>query len=201
MNKQETTSKRSFEELKLELKTKARCGLEFMFAASVIWMAAFVIWRYLPYASYEKSVFTFIVGGLMLPLALALSKLFKTTWKIKDNPLQPLGMWLNFAQLIYFPFLFFILVKYPDYFIMAYAIITGAHLFPYAWLYDEKIYAFAAIGISVSVMLMALIMPVTLIYYIPLATSIALFSLGFFFFVKTRKQTDKSTNVAEIEAN
>jgi len=84
----------------------------------------------LPFSSYDKSIFTFIIGSLMLPLALLISKFTKAEWSIKDNPLQPLALWLNLSQLFYFPFLVFILLQQPDYFVMTYVIITGAHFFP-----------------------------------------------------------------------
>ena len=88
---------------------------------------------------HDKS--TFIVGSLMLPFAFLLSKFLDT---YGCNPLQPLGLWLNFAQLFYFPFLVFILIKNPTYFVMVYVIITGAHFFPYAWFYNEKAFAIMA---------------------------------------------------------
>ncbi|PKP35725.1 MAG: hypothetical protein CVU00_00895 [Bacteroidetes bacterium HGW-Bacteroidetes-17] len=178
MNSKENDSLSSFEKLKSEIQIKAKNGVDFIFAACITWFVIFLIWRFTKNTSYEKSVFTFIFGAILIPLALGFSKILKTNWKIKNNPLQPLGLWLNFAQLIYFPFLIFILIKYPDYFIMAYAIITGAHLFPYAWYYDEKGYAAASIIISVGSMLIALIVEPDHIFYIPIFTSITLLILG-----------------------
>lgn len=164
-------------ELKTEIRLKAKNGVDFILAATICWVGIFIIWRYAMNSSYEKSIFTFILGGGLLPLALAFSKIFKTTWKIKDNPLQPVGLWLNFAQLIYFPFLIFIFVKYPDYFIMAYAIITGAHLFPYAWFYEEKGYAITAVIISVGAMAIAFVVDPVDIFYVPLFTALLLLLL------------------------
>lgn len=166
------------EELKTEIRLKAKNGVDFILAATICWLGIFIIWRYAMNTSYEKGIFTFILGGGLLPLAFAFSKILKTTWKIKDNPLQPLGLWLNFAQLIYFPFLIFIFVKYPDYFIMAYAIITGAHLFPYAWFYEEKGYAVAAVIISVGAMVIAFVVDPVDIFYVPLFTALMLLLLG-----------------------
>ena len=151
----------------------------------------FLIWKFTHGASYDKSVLTFIWGAILIPLALGFSKILKTNWKIKENPLQPLGLWLNFAQLIYFPFLIFILIKYPDYFIMTYAIITGAHLFPYAWFYDEIGYAVAAVIISVGSMLIALFVTVNHIYYIPVFTSLALLLLGVWILIRFQKLKKK----------
>lgn len=148
-------TKTDLNQLKLELSLKAKNGLDFILAATLIWAIIAYVWT-LPFSSYDKSVLTFIVGGLMLPLAFALSKILKTQWKLKDNPLQPLGLWLNFAQLFYFPFFVFILIYDPDYFIMGYVIITGAHFFPYAWFYNEKSFAVMAGIISFGALIIAL---------------------------------------------
>jgi hypothetical protein len=135
--------------LKLEIQIKAKNGIDFILAASLVWFGISIIWT-LDYDPYNKSIFTFVFGAILLPLAFVFSKIFKTEWKIKGNKLQPLGLWLNFAQLFYFPFLIFILLASPKYFIMTYAIITGAHLFPYAWFYDEIGYAISAGIISIA---------------------------------------------------
>ncbi|MFN2260553.1 MAG: hypothetical protein ABR595_00615 [Psychroflexus sp.] len=180
-----------FESLKLEIQLKAKNGIDFIFAASIIWFGIYLIWT-LDYGSYQKSIFTFIIGAILLPLAFAFSKLFKTNWKIKDNPLQALGLWLNFTQLIYFPFLAFILIKYPDYFIMAYAIITGAHLFPYAWFYDEIGYAIFAVLISVGSLFIALYAELHQMFYIPIFTAFSLLILGFWLFTNRKKLRNKN---------
>ncbi len=125
-------TKDNLDALRIELSTKSKNGLDFTLSACIIWAAIAYLWTF-PYTPYNKSILTFIVGSLMLPLALFFSKLLKTIWTNKDNPLQPLGLWLNFAQLFYFPFLIFTLIKMPEYFVMVYVIITGAHFFPYAW--------------------------------------------------------------------
>jgi hypothetical protein len=116
---------------------------------------------------------------------------------MKNNPLQPLGLWLNFAQLAYFPFLIFMLITYPDYFIMAYAIISGAHLFPYAWFYDEPGYAVAAFTIPAGSMFIALFVNPADIFYIPLFTAFILLILG----IRIRiKQPAKRIQFAEQSA-
>ena len=128
-----------------------------------------------------------MVGGVLLPLAFGLSKLLKTNWKVRDNPLQPLGLWLNFAQLIYFPFLVFTLIRFPDYFIMAYAIITGAHLFPYAWFYDEIGYAIWAVIISLGSMLITLYITPEQTWLAPMFTAIMLITLALWIWLRRRR--------------
>jgi len=141
--------------LKLELAINAKSGIDFIISAAIVWSAIAYIWT-LPKEPYSKSILTFYVGVTMLPLALLLSKILKTKWTTKTNPLQPLGMWFNLAQLFYFPFLLFILRENPTYFVMTYVIITGAHFFPYAWFYDEIGYAIFAGIISIGAFVVAI---------------------------------------------
>ena len=139
----------TIQQLKLQIQAEALKGIDFILAATIMWYCISFIWiSSMPLET--KCIYTFITGSVLLPLAYLFSKIFKTNWKIKNNALQPLGLWLNFAQIIYFPLLIFILMYQTEYFIMAYAIITGAHLFPYAWFYDSKWYAIVGTLISIS---------------------------------------------------
>ena len=168
--------KDELDKLKNQLSVESKNGIDFTIAATIIWAVIAFIWA-LKVDSYNKSVLVFIAGGLLLPLAFMLSKILKTNWKVQDNPLQPLGLWLNFAQLFYFPFLIFILIRLPDYFIMTYAIITGAHFFPYSWFYRTKWYAIFAGIISLGSLLLTLNIKVENHFYIGVWTSVCLFVL------------------------
>jgi hypothetical protein len=179
--------------LKQELSIKAKNGADFIIAASIIWFAISLIWT-LSASSYDKSVLTFIVGGMMLPLAFGLSKLLKTNWKVPNNPLQPLGLWLNFAQLFYFPFLIFVLIKQPDYFVMTYAIITGAHFFPYGWYYSEKGYSIFAGLISFGTLFFGLFLSTEKMYIIPLFTAISLAILAIIVLLSYRNKASLAQN-------
>ena len=152
--------------LRLELSVKAKNGLDFIVAASVVWAAIAFVWT-LPGSAAHRGFITFFVGALTLPLAWGLSKLFGTTWTLPDNPLQPLGLWLNFAQLFYFPFLIFIFSYHPTYFIMTYGIITGAHFFPYAWFYKAPPFAVLAGVISVGCLLIGVRTATVAPYWVP----------------------------------
>ncbi len=178
--------KTAFEKLKLELSVQAKNGLDFIVAATIIWLIVAYIWT-LPYSSYNKSIFTFIVGSGTIPLAWLFSKILKTNWKTPGNPLEPLGLWLNFAQLFYFPFLVFILLKYPDYFVMTYTIITGAHFFPYAWYYRSTAYAVMAGVISLGAMLIGLVSAESEMYRIPLFMAASLVVLAFWLFAAYKR--------------
>lgn len=178
---------KDIDKLRIELSVKAKNGIDFTLGASIIWFIIAYIWT-LKLSSYDKSVFVFIAGAPLLPLAFILSKIFKTNWKIADNPLQPLGLWLNFAQLFYFPFLIFTMIKMPDYFIMTYAIITGAHFFPYAWFYKTKWYAIFGGLISLGVLFAALNLPNDKMYFVAIITaSLILLLTSFLYFDALKK--------------
>ena len=186
-------TKEGFDKLRIELSVKLKNGLDFTLAASIIWLAIAFVWT-LNAKPYDKSVLTFIVGSVMLPLALLISKIIKTTWTIKENPLQPLGLWLNFAQLFYFPFLVFTLIKSPGYFVMVYAIITGEHFFPYAWFYKTNLFAIFAGLISLGSLIMGLVVATEQMYLIPLMMSVALFVLTILLHFDSKKKQRLWTN-------
>jgi hypothetical protein len=170
----------SIDHYKIELSVKAKNGVNFIVAAAVVWALITIVWT-LSFKTYDKCVLTFIVGGAMLPLAWVFSKVFKTQWVVKNNPLESLGLWLNFAQLFYFPILVFVLIKSPEYFVFVYVVITGAHFFPYAWYYNTKVYAIMAGVISIGAMFLTLyIKDESQLYYIPafMVVSLVITSLG-----------------------
>lgn len=184
----------SLDELRISLSVKSKNGLDFTFSAGIVWIVIAWIWS-LDFKSYDKSVFTFIVGALMIPLALLFSKLFKTLWTDRSNPLQPLGLWINFSQLFYFPFLVFSLIKFPDYFVMFYAIITGGHFFLFAWFYKTYLYAVFAGIISVGAMTLGLILPFEKMFFIPILMSASLILLTILLFLDSRKKKALTTSL------
>ena len=172
---------------RLELAVTAKNGLNFILAASLIWVATAGVWT-LPYPPARLSLLTFFVGPLMLPLAWVLSKVLRTTWVLPHNPLHPLGLWLNVAQLLYFPFLMFIYGKYPAYFLMTYGIITGAHFFPYAWFYNTKAYAVMAAAIALGCLLIGVRTAATAPAWVAVFMAGALLTLSCWLLLAYRQQ-------------
>ena len=181
-------NKKDLDGLRVDMSIQSKNGMDFILSASVIWVFIGFVWT-LDFSAYNKSVLTFMIGAPMMPLAFLFSKVLKTNWKNKENPLQPFGIWLNVAQILYFPFLVFILMKMPDYFVMGYAIITGAHFLPYAWFYKTKVYIFSAIVLAVGALIAGLYLPVENMFIIPFATSAVLFIVVFFLYFDYKKKT------------
>ncbi|MGQ1889842.1 DUF7010 family protein [Thermophagus sp. OGC60D27] len=174
---------------RLELSLKAKNGLEFIVSGMILWIIITFVWT-MNLSGYYKGILTFMVSGLMFPLAYGLSRLLKTQWKIKDNPLHPLGVRLNIAQLFYFPFLIFVMVRIPDYFLMTYAIITGAHLFPYGWFYNETGYSLMAGIISVGSLVLGLNLSADNMYMIGALMVLSFFVLAVWLYLSYRKKVN-----------
>ena len=139
---------KSYQEMRTEIVLRNKNGINFILAASICWAAISILW--MGHMNPGKLVlYTFMATMPILPLAYVFGKFFKTSWKIENNPLNDLGLLLNFAQLFYFPLLVVVLMKNNYDMPMALAIITGAHFFPYAWFYQTKSFAVMAGVISV----------------------------------------------------
>lgn len=176
--------------LRLELSVKVKNGVNFILAASIVWSIITVLWYILPDSSKSKAMYTLIFAPMpLLPLAWMFSKLFSIEWSVKDNALSPFGLWLNFAQLFYFPFLIFIYSKNPTYFVMVYAIITGAHFFPYAWFYHGIAYAVMAGIISVGSFVIAVNVPEDQQYYVSAFVTMCLLVLIPWLMVEYKRNT------------
>ena len=115
--------------------------------------------------------------GLMFPLSVGISTIIKADWKLKNNPLGNLGLYLNLAQIIYFPILFWGIIKSPNDAIIFFAIITGAHFFPYGWFYNAKAFYVMAPMISVVIMFFGLYLNEENLFLVPFSLVILLLFL------------------------
>lgn len=178
-------SQDQLDEARLDVAQRAKQGIDFITAACIIWCAVAILWLQ-DYSTYNKSVFTLMVGGALMPLAWMFSKVYKTDWSKGGNPLQPFGLWLNVAQLFYFPILVLILVYAPEYFIETFIIITGAHFFPFAWFYKQKAYAIVAGVIVMGALALSLLLDDNLQNLLPIFMCISLMILAIWIIVSNR---------------
>ena len=87
-----------------------------------------------------KNLFAFICTEMLLPLLFLISKVINVDFQNKDNPLSNLGLLFSLNQLLYLLIAMWIYPTIPEKMIMALAIIFGAHLMPFSWLYRSKVY-------------------------------------------------------------
>lgn len=160
-------TEQELKEIKNDLSVRGKNGIGFLIAAIVIWSIITVIFL-MPLEIQQKNLYMLFSTGIMFPLSLLFSKIIKAEWKFEGSPLASLGLYLNFAQIIYFPIVFWAIAHSPEQALMFFSIIVGAHFFPYAWFYNARAYLFMSIIISVGIMVVGWSMPTDSLWYIPL---------------------------------
>ena len=175
-------------ELRNQLSVRSKNGLPFLLAATFIWLIILIIFS-TPLDIIRKNLFTFYTTGLMFPMSIFISKIIKADWNTNDNPLGKLGLYLNLAQLMYFPILFWAFSKNPEYMIIFFSVITGAHFFPYGWFYNTKAYFIIAPIISITVMLLGWKIIRINLWQIPLVMIFLLIILSSWLYLDYKKKT------------
>jgi len=138
----------SLNELKLDCAKKQKKGLHFILASILIWtLVAIVHMTDLPILT--KNLLTFSATAPLVPLAFLISKFIKVEFSDKTNPLNELGLLFSLNQILYLLIAMWVYPTVPDKLVMVIAMIFGAHLLPYAWLYSSKIYAIMSVIVPI----------------------------------------------------
>lgn len=134
----------SLDQLRLDCSIKQKKGLHFILASIIIWSLVTIIHlTQLPILT--KNLLTFSATAPLVPLAFFISKLIKVNFSDKSNPLNQLGIIFSLNQMLYLLIAMWVYPTVPDKMVMVIAMIFGAHLLPYAWLYQSRIYAVMSI--------------------------------------------------------
>ncbi len=130
-------------------------GLPFMMASVVLW-TAITISRSVMTDINAMNFFTFMVSSFLMPLASIFGKLMKADiYRKSNNPINRLGFLCNINQFLYLPIAMWAYSAHPGSMLLIYAIIFAAHLLPFSWVYDSKIYFYGSVIESVGVILVA----------------------------------------------
>jgi hypothetical protein len=129
----------NLEELRIDCAIKQKKGLHFIIASVLIWSAVFVV-QLMPIDMLSKNFFTFCLTAPLVPLAYFISKLIHVDFTNKTNPLTELGILFSVNQMLYLLIAMWVYPTVPDKMLMVLAMIFGAHLLPYGWLYKSKSY-------------------------------------------------------------
>lgn len=133
------------EELKDEIIADQKKGLPFMMAAVLIWtMIAVVSNMTMPMAT--KNTIIFCCSCPLMPLAFIFGKLLNVNIFSRKNPLANLGLLFTLNQMLYLLIVMWVFNAEPTHMVMVYAMVFGAHLLPFSWLYRSKAYCFFSIA-------------------------------------------------------
>lgn len=138
----------NLEELKKDCSKKQKKGIHFIIASVIIWTAVLVV-QLTNLPILTKNLLTFCCTAPLLPISFMISKLLKIEFQDKSNPLNNLGLLFSINQMIYLLIAMWIFPTVPDKMLMVIAMIFGAHLLPFGWLYNSKAYMVLSVIIPI----------------------------------------------------
>lgn len=143
----------SLNELRKDAALTQKRGLPFMMASVLLW-TAIMISRICMTDVNQMNFFTFCTSAMLMPLASLFGKMLGADiYRKTANPINKLGFLCNINQFLYLPIAMWAYSAHPDSMLLIYAIIFTAHLLPFSWVYDSKIYFTAAFVESIGVIL------------------------------------------------
>lgn len=145
----------ALQQLRKDVAKKQKKGLHFIAASVFIWIAILCIQASsMPVTT--KNLYTFFCSAPLVPLAYFISRLIRVEFRDKNNPLSSLGFLFTMNQVLYILISMWVYAAVPDKFLMVYAMIFGAHLLPYGWLYQSVTYYVISVIISIVVLILGL---------------------------------------------
>ena len=145
-------------ELMKDCSRRQKKGLHFIVTSIVIW-ALILIVHLTDLTIEQKNLFTFCCAAVLFPLAWGLSKIMKIDFEGKGNPLTKAGILFSINQLLYILIVMWVFSVVPEKMVMVYAMVFGAHLMPYSWLYQSKSYLAFSIFIPIFMLVIGLMYP------------------------------------------
>ena len=136
-------------DLRKDCATRQKRGIHFILASVVIWVILLIIQSTgLPVLT--KNFLTFCCTAPLLPLAYLISRRINIDFQNVNNPLTNLGIIFSINQILYLLIAVWAYSAVPDKMLMIIAMIFGAHLLPYGWLYQSRIYLIFSVAIPIA---------------------------------------------------
>lgn len=138
----------SLDALRQDISIQQKKGLPFIIASAIIWILITIV-SALDLPIMTKNIFVFCCACPMVPLAWLAGKKLKVDIFSKQNPLGQLGFLFTMNQMLYLLIVMWVFNAVPEKMVMVYAMVFGAHLLPYSWLYQSNAYKIFAIAIPI----------------------------------------------------
>ena len=133
-------------------------GLHFILTSILIWaMICAVHLTDMPINL--KNLITFCCSAVLFPMAWMLSKVLKIDFEGKGNPLTKAGILFSINQMLYILIVMWVYAAVPEKMVMVYAMVFGAHLMPFSWLYDSRSYMVFSVVVPILSLIVGLIYP------------------------------------------
>ena len=149
----------NYSELKREAMVLQKKGLPFMMASVVIWTAVTIV-RTLPVDIVTKNLYTFYCPGLLIPCVIIFSLIIGARpFSKRNNPFNKLGLINTMNQMLYLLIVMWAFNQKPEAMLMLFAMVFGAHLLPFSWLYESKTYLVMSLVTTIGSLLISIFLP------------------------------------------
>ena len=148
----------NLDELRNDCALKQKRGIHFIIASVMIWAGITAV-HLSPMNIMAKNLFTFCRSAPLMPIAFAVSKMLKIDFQNKSNPLTSLGILFSVNQIVYLLIAMWVYNAVPEKMLMVYAMIFGAHLMPYSWLYRSPSYMVLSVLVPILALILGLSFP------------------------------------------
>ena len=138
----------NLEELRNDIALKQKKGLPFICTSVLIW-ALILIVVLLDLPQDTENFLVFCCSCPILPISWMVGKVLKVDIFDKSNPLGNLGFLFTCNQFLYLLIVMWAFSAVPDKMVMVYAMVFGAHLLPYSWLYKSISYRVVSIAVPI----------------------------------------------------
>lgn len=138
----------NLDELRNDIAKKQKKGFPFICASVTIWFLILMV-TLLRLPVWQQNLFVFCCSCPLMPLAWGIGKILRVDIFDKSNELGNLGFLFTLNQLLYLLIVMWVFSAVPDKMVMIYAMVFGAHLLPYSWLYKSISYRIFAIVIPI----------------------------------------------------
>ena len=136
------------ETLRNDIIVKQKKGLPFICASVAIWLLILIVIM-LDLSQDKENLFVFCCSCPLLPFSWIIGKVMKIDIFDKSNPLGNVGFLFTCNQFLYLLIVMWVFSAVPDKMVMVYAMVFGAHLLPYSWLYKSLSYRIFSIVIPI----------------------------------------------------
>ncbi|MBR5421506.1 MAG: hypothetical protein IK115_10190 [Lachnospiraceae bacterium] len=150
-----TRNDQSLNELKKDAQKAQKKGLPFIMSSVLIWFLILLM-QFTGKPVSTVNLYTFMCSCMLLPLSVLFSKIIKAdTFRKSDNPISKLGFICTMNQMLYILIVMWAFNRNPEAMLMLYAMVFGAHLLPFGWVYDSKAYVVFSIADTFGALLIA----------------------------------------------
>ena len=134
----------NLDSLRKDIIVEQKKGLPFIIASAIIWGLITIV-SALNIPMETRNILVFCCSCPMLPISWIVGKKLKVDIFSKENQLGQLGFLFTMNQILYLLIVMWVFNAVPDKMVMVYAMVFGAHLLPYSWLYQSNGYKVFAI--------------------------------------------------------